>query len=208
MRDAFDDEDRGGRPVLWTIFAVLVVASIIAVGLTWRNRGFDNMLAMVGIDRSVSDAAPVIHAADVGAPSVDVGERIGDWFVTCDQATKRCALTQTNRQAGLPAASWRIERTAAGDLIGVWTLPTGVMIGRGMQLALDGGTPSVVPYDSCAKSSCEVRAKLGPDFVDLMRAAARTGATVTLKGGSTQSYEFSHDGLAAGLARLTAAARS
>ncbi|WEK52483.1 MAG: invasion associated locus B family protein [Candidatus Kaistia colombiensis] len=200
MRDAYDDEEeRRGRPVLWSVFVGLVVASIIAVGLTWRSAGFDRLLEMVGVG-----GATAVDAADVGAPAVDAGERIGDWFVACDAAAA-CSLTQTIRQAGMPAASWRIERNAAGDLVGVWTLPTGVMVGRGMQLALDDGKPSGVPYDSCAQSSCEVRAKLGPDFVELMRAAGKTGATVTLKGGATQTYGFSHDGLAAGLERLTAA---
>jgi invasion protein IalB len=205
MRDAYDEEESGGRPVLWGILAVLFVALVVAVGLTWRGAGLDRLLAVVGIDRSASETAPVIHAADVGAPSLDVGERIGDWFVACDAPTKGCSLTQTVRQSGMPAVSWRIDRNAAGELVGIWTMPTGIMVGRGMQLALDDGKPSVVPYDSCAQSSCEVRAKLGPDFVELMRAARKTGTTVTLKGGATQTYGFSHEGLATGLARLTAA---
>lgn len=209
MRDAFDDEETGGRPILWAVFAILVVASIAAVALTWRSAGIDRVMAIFGTGSSSSETAPVIHAADVGAPSVDAGERIGDWFVACGAAGANCTLTQTVRPAGQggATASWRIERNAAGELVGVWTLPTGVMVARGMQLALDDGKPSVVPYDSCAQASCEVRAKLGADFVELMRGATRTGTTVTLKGGATQTYGFSHDGLASGLARVAASKR-
>ena len=76
---------------------------------------------------------------------------------------------------------------------------------RGAFVALDEGKPSVVPYESCAPASCEVRAKLGADFIELMRAAGKTRSTVTLKGGDTRTYDFGHDGLQAGLARLASA---
>ena len=205
MHEAFDDEDSGSRWVLWGIFLVLVAVSIAAVALTWRSAGFDRMVASFGFDRSASGVVPMSHVGAAGARSGDAGERIGDWFVDCEGEATRCSLMQTVRPADDLSASWRIERTDAGELIGVWTLPTGVKIGRGMQLAFDDGEPSVVPYDSCAQSSCEVRARLGPDFIDLMRSAGTTASTVTLKDGATQTYAFSHDGLPAGLDRLAAA---
>jgi len=203
MRDAYDEEEPRGRGLLWTIFAVLVVASIAAVALTWRSAGFDRLFAMTGIDRLADWTSPAAGSGQAVAATANAGERIGAWSLACDAAA--CALTQTLRQSGASDVSWRIERNPAGDLVGVWTLPTGVLVGRGMQLSLDDGKPSVVPYDSCAPSSCEVRAKLGADFIELMRTAGKTGSTVTLKGGATRTYDFGHDGLVTGLTRLAAA---
>ncbi|MBN9057826.1 invasion associated locus B family protein [Kaistia sp. MMO-174] len=203
MRDAYDDEEPGGRGLLWIIFAVLVLASIAAVAWTWRSAGFDRLAAMAGADRLLSWISPASTSGQAVASTVDAGERIGAWLLACDAAA--CSLTQTLRQSDVSDVSWRIERNTAGDLVGIWTLPTGVLVGRGMQLALDEGKPSVVPYESCAPASCEVRAKLGADFIELMRAAGKTRSTVTLKGGDTRTYDFGHDGLQAGLARLASA---
>lgn len=202
MRDALDDDETGGRPLLWMIFAMLLVVLIAAVAIVWRHEGFGGLTAWLGTNSGTTEAGPAVHAGDIGGTAAR--EPIGDWFVSCGAPAAGCGLTQTvgPEGGGMPKASWRIERTQGGELIGIWTLPTGIMIGRGMQLSLDDGKPSVVPYDSCAQNSCEVRAKFGPDFIELMRAAKKTGATVTLKGGASQTYGFSHDGLAAGLMRM------
>lgn len=197
MQDDYDDEDPAERRSLfWPFLLVLAIAALAASGIVWKGEAIDPAFAWVR-----SAIASVNGDAGVAPP----GRRIGAWTAQCDAAAKSCALTQHLENVGDRnlGASWRIE-AQGGGLYAVWTVPTDILVRSGMQLHFDDKKPVSVPYDSCSPTLCEVRAKMTPAFVETMRAARVSVAGVALKGGGTQAFRFSLEGLADGLALLPA----
>jgi invasion protein IalB len=197
-QDEYDETDAERRSLVGPLLLILAIAVLAAVALVWKDETLDPALAWA---RGL--IAPAGEAARDAAPA---GRRIGAWIAQCDATAKTCALTQDLRDIGERKldAAWRIE-AQGGDLFGVWTLPTGILVRGGMQLGFDDRKPVSVPYDSCAASSCEVRAKLTPAFVDTLRTARGSVAGVNLKDGHAQAFPFSHEGLAKALELLPVA---
>jgi len=197
IEDDDDYDDPAGRRSLFRpLLLVLVVAGLAAVGIVWKGDALDPAFGWI---RSA------IASAGGDRDAVPAGRRLGAWVAQCDAAAKSCALAQDLRATGDRAhdASWRIE-ARGGTMYAIWTLPTGIMVRTGMLLGFDDKKPISVPIDSCTATDCEVRAKITPAFVETMRGARVSLASVTLKGGGSETFTFSHDGLADGLALLPA----
>lgn len=138
-----------------------------------------------------------------GAPAAERPQPRG-WQAACDGPKQTfCTASQTLSQADDPLVetSWTIERGANG-LYGVWTTPTSVLVSRGMVLIMGDGNPKTVPFSACGPHSCEVRARLAGDFVELLRRSQRVSTEIVLKSGKTVSFTFSPDGLEQALDRL------
>jgi invasion protein IalB len=202
--DGDEMEDGGvgvGRPLarghwlLGSILVVLAVAVCLVISMVWRKDASDPAAARIS-------GAPATNGETVAAAAPE-GRRIGAWTAQCAGEAADCSLHQT--QAGIGDAgltsSWRIE-SDAGALIGVWTVPTGILVRSGMLLGFDEHDPVNVPFDSCEREGCEVRAKLTPGFVETMRTARAGIVTVNLKGARAQAFRFDLDGLAEGLVLL------
>ena len=113
-------------------------------------------------------------------------------------------LTLGKRRAGKGRCqlNWS-DLVAYGDgLIAVWTTPTDVTVGRGMSLTVGQGPTRTVPFAACGQHSCEVRAKLAPDFIAELRRQGTARTAILLRDGRTVTFEFSPVGLAEALDRL------
>jgi invasion protein IalB len=194
--DYGDDPER--RSLFWPFLLVLMIASLAAAGIIWKGDALDPAFTWVR-----SAVASVSGDAGAARGASSSGQRLGAWVAHCDKAAKSCTLAQDLRGVGDKAldASWRIE-ARGGAIYSIWSLPTGIMVRTGMMLGFDDKKPVSVPFDSCDATSCEVMAKITPAFVETMRAARASIASVTLKGGGSEAFTFSHAGLADGLALL------
>ena len=202
MQDDFDDEDLvERRSLFWPLLLVLGIATLAAIGIVWKGDAVDTAFAWAsGAIASIEGSKP--EPAPAASPP---GRPIGAWLARCDAAARSCSLSQDLRGVGETRldASWRIE-AQAGAVYAIWVLPTGILVRPGMQLQFDDNKPVNVPLESCAATDCEVRAKMTPAFVETLRTARASVASVSLKGGGSQAFRFSHDGLADGLALLPA----
>jgi invasion protein IalB len=196
-----EDDDYGDaaerRSLFRPLLLVLAIAGLAAIGIVWKGEALDPAFAWVrGAVASVGGEAG-------RAGEGPAGRRIGAWTAFCDAAAQSCALSQDLRDVGERRldASLRIE-AQPGAMYAIWTLPTGILVRAGMQLHFDDRKPVSVPIDSCEATACEVRAKITPAFVETLRASGVSVAGITLKGGGTQAFRFSHEGLADGLALL------
>lgn len=199
IEDDYNDEDPAGqRSLFWPLLLVFAIAALAAIGIVWQGEALDPAIAWVR-----NAVAPAGGQAEKVAGPAPAGRRIGAWTALCDTAAKSCSLSQDLRGVGEKRldASLRIE-AQSGAMYAIWTLPTGIMVRDGMQLHFDDKKPVSVPIDSCVATACEVRAKISPGFVDTLRAARASVASISLKGGGSQAFSFSHDGLAGGLALL------
>ncbi|MCX5512301.1 hypothetical protein C3941_09555 [Kaistia algarum] len=150
---------------------------------------------------SISAAPPLRMAAEEAAlaPSRPMG-----WQAACDDATPRfCTASQSLAMPDDPSleTSWTIEKGKDG-LFAVWTTPTDVQINRGMSLVLGSGAPKIVPFQSCGRHSCEVRAKLAGDFIALLRKSGTARTEIIMRGGRTVTFDFTSEGLDAALDKL------
>ncbi|MCX5497260.1 invasion associated locus B family protein [Kaistia dalseonensis] len=205
-----EDDGHNRRATFWRVVGVLVVAVVVAVLLTFQSGRLltwaRQVVAMTGIENAlVLSGAPSARAGSAIAAAGGV-ETIGAWSLNCaGAASAPCAMSQSLHQVGTPPqdATLVIERTAAG-VFAVWTMPTGIMVNRGMTLDIGDGNPKIVPYESCDAATCEIRAKLAPDFIIILKAATRLSATITFKGGTSFTFAFGLDGFVNALARVTA----
>jgi invasion protein IalB len=91
---------------------------------------------------------------------------------------------------------WRIEAGAASERTAIWTTPTNLIVRTGLQIDVGSGKMIAVPFDSCAPRFCEVRAKLAPDFIAILRQAPKLAAGVTFRNNKTFAFQFSPKGFA------------
>jgi invasion protein IalB len=219
------DEDDRRRPqrrrrspllaVLWTLIAVLVLASA-AVGYAfyagWLSLGGQRPAVAGGASASQSGQAAGGQTsgqpAAVPQPTVISRETIGDWVHVCVQLPNsdqvRCGISQqlTNSQSGASVFLWRIVQDGNGGFVGEWETPTGVVVGRG--IVLDAGTekPVAIPFQACTQSGCIAVANLAPDFLDILSRTQQANAVVYPIGQQGVRLNLSVKGLADGLVAL------
>ncbi|HWJ71973.1 MAG TPA: invasion associated locus B family protein [Kaistia sp.] len=147
--------------------------------------------------------AAVASASGPAATAQPMPLREG-WSAACDGENGRfCTASQALREADDPTVetSWTIQRSDRG-LYGIWTTPTDVLVSRGMVLVMGDGQPKTVPYSGCGPHSCQVRARLAGDFVELLKRSKRVSTEIVLKNGKTVTFDFSPEGLDAALDKL------
>ncbi|MCX5497528.1 invasion associated locus B family protein [Kaistia dalseonensis] len=154
-------------------------------------------------DGTESGVDPV-RTGSIVPPSAFAIARLKGWVSACDSDKATfCTASQSLSAESDPAieTSWTIEKSPEG-LVGVWTVPTDVLIDRGMTLIVGDGTPKTVPYASCGAASCKVRAKLAPNFIGLLRGSKRIATEIMLRNGRVITFDFSRKGLPEALEKL------
>lgn len=154
-------------------------------------------------DGTESSVDPVNTGSVVPPSAFDIA-RLKGWVAACDSdAGTFCTASQSLSAASDPGVetSWTIEKGPDG-LVGLWTVPTDVMIDRGMTLIIGDGTPKQVPFVSCGAASCKVKAKLAPNFIGLLRSSKRIATEIMLRNGQIVTFDFSRKGLPEALEKL------
>ncbi len=160
---------------------------------------------VIDLDRNGSESnVDPINTGSIVPPSAFAIAQLKGWVAACDSDKRIYCTASQSLTAASDAAietSWTIEKSPDG-LVGVWTVPTDVMVDRGMILIMGDGTPKAVPYVSCGAASCKVRAKLAENFIGLLRNSKRIATEIMLRNGRTITFDFSRKGLPEALEKL------
>lgn len=91
------------------------------------------------------------------APEEDV-QVFQDWRVRCESQddVERCVMFQNlvYRESGQTILSIQIGRNANQQASAVFIVPLGVILPPGVQLEIDGGSPTTIDYQQCSRQSC------------------------------------------------------
>ena len=168
------------------------------------------------------DAAPAelteptpAPAAPAPAPSPKVlrTEVIADdnWTVTCAQtdqpnAKPRCSavlkITQNQNNVQRVVFTW-LMGVQDGKPISVLSMPSGVLIGPGVQVKIGAGEARKFNYALCQPDHCEAIVPLDEDIVKELKAAPTTEISVEAVGGSTVKFTANMKGFDQALAEVT-----
>jgi invasion protein IalB len=209
-------------PLLWTVLIVLILIGG-GLGIAWytgllRTPPASQTAAVPASNAGAAAQAPAANPGqqqaaaqqNVPQPTVVRREAFDDWILTCLKATDseevRCGIAQqlSHSETGATLFLWRIAQDGKGGFIGEWQTPTGVVVGRGIQL--DAGTekPVTIPFQACAQTACLAIANLAPDFIAALMGAQQANAVVSPIGGQPVRLVLSVKGLANGLTALGA----
>ena len=192
--------------VAWGLSAPDTPPDMLSPDIRTAERGSD----LPGFDTTATGSvgAPPLAVSPDEAPPLSVPvtapPTAAGWRAACNSASPSfCTASQSLADTRDPTleTSWTIEKGGDG-LIAVWTTPTDVTVGRGMSLTVGQGPTRTVPFAACGQHSCEVRAKLAPDFIAELRRQGTARTAILLRDGRTVTFEFSPVGLAEALDRL------
>lgn len=162
--------------------AFIVAAAVLAAGaayFAWQQ------LAPPAVP-DATGASPAAAAASSQPPAPAVSAtRIGDWLVLCDppQAdVAGCVLQQTlrSRDSNQIVLVWTIRKDGSGAYRTSFMVPADVDRGKGLVLDLGDGRPRGVPFASCGQQTCEARAVLASDYLQLLQGASRIVVAVVV----------------------------
>ena len=139
---------------------------------------FNLMHARRAINRVVVlVAAVVITLADGGEAKAQTRtERFfDDWNVLClerDNGDKRCRMTQTLVQDNprREVFRWVVAMNQEEAMESILSVPLGVDLRQGVELALGGDEPISVPYEVCGRRWCQARMPMSAGMAELMGA--------------------------------------
>ncbi|SHE69810.1 Invasion protein IalB, involved in pathogenesis [Kaistia soli DSM 19436] len=201
-------EEAGAAPVVVAAQPRSSDIRLVDPSAPLRHRATDLDLVETGSVVQPQQAA-LASSAEIPSPPRAVSQSMPmqvreGWSAACDgEGDRFCTASQALTQADDPTVetSWTIQHSDSG-LYGIWTVPTGVLVSRGMVLIMGDGQPKTVPYSGCGAHSCQVRARLADDFVTLLRNSKRVSTEIVLKNGKTVTFDFSPEGLDAALEKL------
>lgn len=98
---------------------------------------------------------------------------------------------------------WLIQYNEKGELIGAFTLPSGVFIKPGIVVKGGNEKPSVrVDYTRCDPAECQAIFPMGPKFVQQFSSAKTVSIDISLTNGNTASVGLDMTGFGAALSAL------
>lgn len=184
------------------IFALAVVVSVMALVGTWA----------LGQDAPAPQAKPSVQkqqdqAASRPAPAQTAeAKQFGGWTVTCPaNAGNRCVMFQQVSEAlsRKVVFIWLIQYNEKGELVGAFTLPSGVFIKPGIVVKGGSEKPSVrVDYTRCDQAECQAIFPMSPKFVQQVSSAKTVSIDIALTNGNTASVGLDMTGFDAALSAL------
>lgn len=195
------------RFFLSLLFVTVIIASGIAVvfASTAQQGSWSLSFPLPWVTEPAAASPEAQVASAPPAVTFLKGQPIGDWVVNCgtnpQTAKRQCTIAQqlTDKRTQSVVFTWLIGDDGAGNLVGVWQTPTGVLLNRGVVVDIGNDKPIAVPFTSCAPGQCEAIANLAPDFVDTLTKATRATATVFTMEGDGLTFALSVNGLAQAL---------
>ena len=157
--------------------------------------------------------APAAASAPPASPKVLRTEVIADdnWTVTCAQtdqpnAKPRCSavlkITQNQNNVQRVVFTW-LMGVQDGKPISVLSMPSGVLIGPGVQVKIGAGEARKFNYALCQPDHCEAIVPLDEDIVKELKAAPTSEISVEAVGGSTVKFTANMKGFDRALAEVT-----
>jgi invasion protein IalB len=146
-------------------------------------------------------AAPAMaqeEEAAAGAGAKTTTETIGSWTVTCSEGgeVKRCVMqqrlaTKEKRQV-VASATIRVTKEGGAELI--IAMPTGVVIGPGIALAVDEGEAATAAFRTCGPRACQGAVSIDQALINKLAKGKTLGATVQTLRGKPLGLQFTLDG--------------
>ena len=168
-------------------------------------------------------AAPVAApSAPAPAPAAEQAEappqpwrteilNIEAWTVTCQdfllpKAHRLCAaqLRVVRQGTAQVIMALNVSLDEAGRPKGLLTTPTGVLIGKGVDLAVAAAPPRKLAYEACDTSQCTAVIVFDEKLAKELQAAANVDVTLTAVNGSAIKVGFGVKGFDRALAALAA----
>jgi len=141
-------------------------------------------------------------------PPAPTGKRFGHWVMGCRGGNDRahCVLLQSITEAlsRTTVFAWLVRYDKDGKLISYFTMPTGVLVNKGVTMKIDDGQPLRVEYERCGPRECRALFAIANDFAKQLASAKQVIATVALDNGNPADVVLSLDGYADGVAALSA----
>jgi invasion protein IalB len=135
---------------------------------------------------AVTPAAPAVPAAPA-APQRTETITYDNWMVTCRDTVDGTTKTKKTCSAVLKLIEkdrnavvfvWFIGHNAAGALLSVMQVPTGVLIQKGIEVKVDKGEARKLEYNSCTTQNCEATLVMVPAFDKQLIAGQTAVATI------------------------------
>lgn len=144
-------------------------------------------------------AAPAMaQEEEAGAGAKTTTETIGSWTVTCSEGgeVKRCVMqqrlaTKEKRQV-VASATIRVTKEGGAELI--IAMPTGVVIGPGIALAVDEGEAATAAFRTCGPRACQGAVSIDQALINKLAKGKTLGATVQTLRGKPLGLQFTLDG--------------
>lgn len=136
--------------------------------------------------------------AEAGAGAKTTTETIGSWTVTCSEGSKgkRCIIQQrlATKEKRQVVASATIRLTQEGGAELIIAMPTGVVIGPGMALAVDGEDAAKAAFRTCGPRACQAAVIIDQDLINKLAKGTALGATVQTLRGKPLGLQFTLEG--------------
>lgn len=149
-------------------------------------------------------AEPV--AAESPENAVTDTRAFGDWAYGCRQVAtqKLCSLRQwvKDQKSGATIFTWIVEQNGKGGFAGAWAAPSGILLRHGLTLNIGAEKPVLLPFESCGRAGCVVKANMDAGFIARLAAASTLQASFVAASGKPLTIAISAKGLAEGLAAL------
>ena len=195
----------------------LLVAAISALAMLQavaQNRGAQNAPArgaQPAAPQPPQEAAPTQqpHQPPPPVPFRTEILNFDSWNVTCrefvEPKKRECAavlqITQTNTNQVILV--WSFGMDAGNRPVAVLQVPTGVMIGPGVELRLEKAQPRKIAYTACDNSRCTASVSADAALVRDMTAAATAEVTIQATNGNNLRFNVPIKGFDKAYAALT-----
>jgi invasion protein IalB len=162
--------------------------------------------ALLPLAAIATAAAQTATAPAPAAPQRTETINYENWVVTCRDTVDGAAKSKKLCTALLRVAdkehknvvfAWLIGRNAAGVLMSVVEVPTGVLIQKGVELKVGNGKPRLLAYTSCAAQACEASIVTDDAFSKELIAGQTEPVTaiITAVTGQTINFNFPIKGI-------------
>jgi invasion protein IalB len=107
----------------------------------------------------------------------------GDWKVMCDEGQTSgagCFMVQTvdMQETGKRVLAAAILKSPEGNAVLRVTVPLGVLLPKGMALAVDSKPLGEVGFVACFPEGCMTQVQLKPEIVDALKAGQSAAVTI------------------------------
>jgi invasion protein IalB len=122
----------------------------------------------------------------------------GAWEVRCrDDAPNTCGavLQVINKETKQTLLAWTVGANNQGKMQSLIQTPTGVLIGRGVELKLDAGPTRRIGFLNCEPGSCRALANMDESFLGEARTAEKAKLTIYASDGRGINFDIPLSGL-------------
>lgn len=142
-------------------------------------------------------------------PNSRLGQKFGDWQELCQKASETeeiCGAVQEVKSGEGKLALWAAIGYFQPDTGPVMILripydltdpPTGLRVGQGAELQVDGSGGVKVPIEICAPGGCQIGLLMEDAFVKALKAGNKMNLTIPLATGQTATINLSLKGFTA-----------